>query len=523
MAVAEKMLDMCGDLEQAVQLWFADEDLQRTVSADTGSSIAAVSGTTSQHGRLNRSRIGREDEHGVIHIDSDDDAPMTEVDSGDDTAEAANIARKAQEEEDAAMAKRLQEELYSAQVVEDNVRAPIARRTETLIGPDYGEDDPHSLMLEQFRRRQHQARIRNNNPFAQSPWGDNYSGSGSASGAENSRASRLAELFRPPYELISRLSWDEARDTGKEEKKWLLVNLQDMSDFNCQALNRDIWKDNAVKSLVRENFIFLQYEKNDFEAERYITYYFQNDAHHNPNNYPHVSIIDPRTGEQVKVWSGRPFPTALEFHSQLVEFLDRYSLDVYSKNPVSKIKRSERTVDLDRMTEEEMLEMALKNSLEPNGGSANRSTVIDPDALTKSSSDLSNAKGKERATSESSSEPSTPESEEEQQSQQASPWARIPSDRPHTEPSADPKTTTRIQVRNPAGRIIRRFLLDDPVSRIYEWIKADQANLFPGKEGVVFELKAMPQGVDLIEKLNETIKDAGLANGTVMLEFVEEE
>jgi Prephenate dehydratase len=158
MAVAEKMLDMCGDLEQAVQLWFADEDLQRTVSADTGSSIAAVSGTTSQHGRLNRSRIGREDEHGVIHIDSDDDAPMTEVDSGDDTAEAANIARKAQEEEDAAMAKRLQEELYSAQVVEDNVRAPIARRTETLIGPDYGEDDPHSLMLEQFRRRQHQAR-----------------------------------------------------------------------------------------------------------------------------------------------------------------------------------------------------------------------------------------------------------------------------------------------------------------------------------------------------------------------------
>jgi len=334
----------------------------------------------------------------------------------------------------------------------------------------------------------------------------------------------LAELFRPPYELISRLSWDEARDTGKEEKKWLLVNLQDMSDFNCQALNRDIWKDDAVKSLVRENFIFLQYEKNDIEAERYINYYFQNDAHHNPNNYPHVSIIDPRTGEQVKVWSGRPFPTALEFHSQLVEFLDRYSLDVYSKNPVSKIKRPERTVDLDRMTEEEMLEMALKNSLEPNGGSANRSTVIDPDALTKSSSDLSNAKGKEKATSESSPEPSTPESEEEQQSpQQTSPWAGIPSDRPHTEPSADPKTTTRIQVRNPAGRIIRRFRLDDPVSRIYEWIKADQANLFPGKEGVVFELKAMPQGVDLIEKLNETIKDAGLANGTVMLEFVEEE
>lgn len=311
---------------------------------------------------------------------------------------------------------------------------------------------------------------------------------------------------------MSHLEWDEARDEGKEKKKWLLVNLQDMSDFNCQALNRDIWKDEAVRSLVKENFIFLQYEKNDYAAEQYITFYFPNEGHLNPNNYPHVSIIDPRTGEQVKVWSGIPFPSALEFHAQLAEFLDRYSLEAHSRNPIPKAKRPDRVVDVDRMTEEEMLEMALKNSLESGGGS-NRPNIHDPDELTKVEDNLAKEKGKQPVDAKEAATPApAPPAQE-------SAFARIPSDRPHTEPPADPKTTTRLQVRNPPGRIIRRFRLDDRVSRIYEWLKAEP---LPGKEGVEFELKSMPQGVDLIEHLNETIQEAGLANGTVMLEFIEE-
>lgn len=345
-------------------------------------------------------------------------------------------------------------------------------------------------------------------------WDENAGSARPASlgGAQTSRTSRLAELFRPPYDLMSRLSWDEAREEGKERKKWILVNLQDMSDFNCQALNRDIWKDEAVKALVQENFIFLQYEKNDMAAEQYITFYFPNEAHRNPNNFPHVSIIDPRTGEQVKVWSGIPFPTALEFHAQLAEFLDRYSLAAHSKNPVTKAKRPERVVDVDRMTEEEMLEMALQNSLEANG-SSNRPNIHDPDELTKAAGDSAADKGKQKAgTEEAPAAAAVPA--------QTSAFSRIPSDRPHTEPPADPKTTTRLQVRNPPGRIIRRFRLDDPVSRIYEWLKAEPV---PGKEGVEFELKSMPQGTDLIEHLDETIQEAGLANGTVMLEFVEDE
>jgi UBX domain-containing protein 7 len=165
---ARRMLEMCGaDIEQAVQLWFADEDLQRTLSTPAAATaqVAGPSTSTSRaRSRPNKSssnrRAGREDAQGVIHLDSDDDIEMTEdeFDDGDDTADAVNVARTAQEEEDAAMAKRLQEELYggggAAALDDEGVRAPMARTTETLVAPTaYGGPDEDAI-LEQIRRRQ---------------------------------------------------------------------------------------------------------------------------------------------------------------------------------------------------------------------------------------------------------------------------------------------------------------------------------------------------------------------------------
>lgn len=357
------------------------------------------------------------------------------------------------------------------------------------------------------------------NPFGQSIWEDNsgtnlptYStAAGGSSDTPQSRAQRLADLFRPPYELMDHMAWDDARALGKEDKKWILVNVQDMNDFNCQALNRDIWKDDAIVALIKENFIFLQYSKDDPRAVEYNTFYFPQHAQENRENFPHVSIIDPRTGEQVKVWSGAPFPTSQDFHAQLAEFLDRYSLAQNSKNPVSKQKRPEKAVDVDRMTEEEMLEMALRNSLETNGnGSSGAVNVQDPDELTKSV-ELDKGKGKAVATAEDEV------MEDIQEADEASVFSTIPSDRPHNEPGNDP-STTRIQFRHANGRVIRRFALSDSVQRIYEWLKAEPLD---GKTGVEFELKVMPQGKDLLDDLNKTIEDAGLKQATVMIEYIE--
>ena len=74
-----------------------------------------------------------------------------------------------------------------------------------------------------------------------------------------------------------------------------MVNLQDSSEFACQALNRDLWSNSSVKDLIREYFVFLQYWLEAPEGERYRNYY-------PVEHFPHIAIIDPRTGERVHQW-----------------------------------------------------------------------------------------------------------------------------------------------------------------------------------------------------------------------------
>lgn len=353
--------------------------------------------------------------------------------------------------------------------------------------------------------------------FSQRPvpsiWDSTSEGLAQATGGTSegsSKNARLAELFRPPFDLMYKLPWDSAREEGKESGKWILVNIQDVSIFDCQLLNRDIWKDPGIKDLVKENFIFMQYAKEDSRANQYVQYYFpQKDSE---AAYPHIAIVDPRTGEQVKVWSGPPIPKPAEFLMQLVEFLDRYSLDLSKKNPVAR-RKPEKTesIDVDKLTEQEMLDLALQNSLANNVSSGPK--ALDPDDLTKSFGDFGKGKCKE------SSEESTgvAESSESGSGEEASPFAQIASDRPHTEPEGPPSQSTRIQFRHANGRVVRKFNPDDSVRRIYEWLKADPLD---GKAGVSFELNS--SGKDLMDSLDLTIKDAGLNNSTVMVEYIEE-
>ena len=45
---------------------------------------------------------------------------------------------------------------------------------------------------------------------------------------------------------------------GVSLKKWLVVNIQNVSEFACQCLNRDVWSNPIVKNIIRDNFLFLQ-------------------------------------------------------------------------------------------------------------------------------------------------------------------------------------------------------------------------------------------------------------------------
>ena len=50
----------------------------------------------------------------------------------------------------------------------------------------------------------------------------------------------------------------QARDVGIAENKWLMVNVQNVMEFSCQMLNRDIWSNKAIRTIVKEEFIFWQ-------------------------------------------------------------------------------------------------------------------------------------------------------------------------------------------------------------------------------------------------------------------------
>ena len=318
-------------------------------------------------------------------------------------------------------------------------------------------------------------------------------------------------MYRPPFELMSRLPWDQARQQGRDGEKWILVNIQDPSIFDCQVLNRDIWKNPGIMDTVKENFIFMQYSKDDPKGNQYVQYYFQNKD--NQEAYPHIAIVDPRTGEQVKVWSGSPTPKAMDFLMQLHEFLDRYSLKASAKNPVLKRKpEAKKETQVDKMTEEQMMEMALQASLAGSEGRRNS----DPDELTRSvGSEVAEGKGKEPEDSH-LMDVSEPSSKNASSQAAASPFSTISSSSPHNEPVPDAPNTTRIQFRHPNGRVVRRFALTDSVKRIFEWLKASPLE---GKEGVEFELIFMQK--NLADMLDDTIEQAGLKNGTVMIEFIE--
>ena len=98
-----------------------------------------------------------------------------------------------------------------------------------------------------------------------------------------------------------------------------------------------------------------------------------------------------------------------------------------------------------------------------------------------------------------------------------------------TKPPAGAPGSTRIQLKLADGsRVVRRFLVGDPVSRIYEYVKADllpEQAMKRGEEVTAatadrqFELVSM--GKNLIDQLVISIEQAGLKMGTIMIEFVD--
>ena len=178
-----------GVLQQAIELFYANDGASLEQMTNTSQAPLIPPPSTRPPGRQQRYE---EDREGIVHIDSDDEyqppsdedeVQITELDRRPDigstrTASALRTPPIATPppgmtggiiDEDEAMARRLQEELYgggstgaangrSAEALdEDGYRAPIQRTTETLVGPDsFDPSNPEEMraaVMEQMAAR----------------------------------------------------------------------------------------------------------------------------------------------------------------------------------------------------------------------------------------------------------------------------------------------------------------------------------------------------------------------------------
>lgn len=141
---AQSYLKVCdGDLAQALQLFF-----------DTGGADIDAPAPSQSVGQQHSHGSGNVSDQVGGQMDVEDEDFRVALDASRPATTVASQRAVYEEDDDEAVARRLQEELYSdagMSAGNGGVRAPIARTTETLVGPD--ED-----YLEHMSSRSRQAR-----------------------------------------------------------------------------------------------------------------------------------------------------------------------------------------------------------------------------------------------------------------------------------------------------------------------------------------------------------------------------
>lgn len=250
---------------------------------------------------------------------------------------------------------------------EDEVRAPIPQKQEILVeGPDEiaysfrGRRRIARSVFDKFRdfeaetKRQEAELLASANEDGGEGSAGASTSSGGFAGRKKKKMKTLEELFRPPYDLMYGGTFQAARDSGISSKRWLMVNIQNSSEFPCQVLNRDVWSNPAVKTIVKEHFVFWQVYHDSEEGQRFMMFY-------RVEEWPHVAVIDPRTGECLVTWHKLD---AVTFCDLITEFLSRHpGLDESTPSPEKKRPRLEKDTSILEADEESQLEAAIKASL----------------------------------------------------------------------------------------------------------------------------------------------------------------
>jgi hypothetical protein len=95
---------------------------------------------------------------------------------------------------------------------------------------------------------------------------------------------------RPPTNLIHpEGGFRSVLETAWATRKYVLVNIQNDAVLTSHVLNRDVWHNDFVQELVRENFVFWQKFHVAVEGRLYVNLF-------QVKTFPHVAILNPFTG-----------------------------------------------------------------------------------------------------------------------------------------------------------------------------------------------------------------------------------
>ncbi|KAI3921124.1 hypothetical protein MKX01_036103 [Papaver californicum] len=317
----------------------------------------------------------------------------------------------------------------------EEVRAPLPVKRDVLY------DDPLLYRAARMGHPPHEASsmvaFRNFNEEMKRPgvWEPEQ---GATSTADNPR-DNLASLYRPPFHLMYQGPFDKTKQVAADQDKWLLVNLQSTKEFSSHMLNRDTWANEAVAQTIGTNFIFWQVYDDTTEGKKVCTYY-------NLVSIPVVLVLDPITGQKMRLWSGMIQPEHLL--EELLPFMDGGPKGHHvalphkrpretSQAPTVKPKGAHETTE-----EDEELLLALAASM-----AHTEENINDP--VAESSDDRNEAKVEEPETSFSKKVvyPDLPE-----------------------ESKVDKKLLCRVGVRLPDGRRLQRnFLRTDPIQLLWSY------------------------------------------------------
>jgi len=356
----------------------------------------------------------------------------------------------------------------------------------------------------------------------------------------------LSTMFQAPTHLIHRAGgFLGAKNFAKDARRWLLVNIQTEEDFACHALNRDVWHDELVENLVREGFIFWQTHSTSPEGMTYCQRY-------KVEGYPHIAIIDPRTGSLLyrkEGWTQVNPLTAEQFVEIASDFCSRHSFDKmpmparhgYANGGVGaaaaasggggggfgmgggggggESRPAKRPVH--ELSEQEQLEAAIRASMQDVSGEQQSDDDDDDEVqiLENENDIIGKSQEDETTTSTKSNGGDNDDSKSDDDESKLSPFEKeILSMTVPNEPSTTTTTTTtgpliaRVQFRMPDGkRLIRKFDSTDPVKIIYAFVA--QQLVEDGYKP--FELKAKFPPVDLMTFVEESISSCGLSGEAI--------